>query len=246
MNEDSLGDRMKRYEEVNRVLMVPKMPLIVRVDGRAFHTFTKGLPAFDEGFIKKMDSVAMSLCSEVSGCKMAYVQSDEISLLVSDYHSIEAQPYFGGVLQKIVSSTAANASVAMTVASQKIATFDSRAFNVPKEDVQNYFIWRQQDWTRNSVQMLARAHFSHKECDNKNNSELQDMLMLKKGVNWNDLPIHHKRGRCIVRKPQPYLIPAGPKKGETIMANEWTIDNEIPIFTQDRDYINKLVYPNEV
>ena len=120
---------------------------------------------------------------------------------------------------------------------KKGATFDSRVFNIPKEEVVNCLIWRQQDSTRNSIQMVGQANFSHKQLQGKNCNDIQDMLMLQKGINWNDYPTTLKRGSCCIKKP--FKINEGTEK-ETIR-NKWVIDNEIPIFTQDKDYVNRLV-----
>ena len=118
------------------------------------------------------------------------------------------------------------------------AMFDSRVFALPKEEVVNCLIWRQQDCVRNSIQSVGQANFSHKQLEGKNCNDIQDMLMLKKGINWNDYPTTLKRGSCCIKKP--FKINEGTEK-ETIR-NKWVIDNEIPIFTQDRDYINKLIF----
>lgn len=273
MSEDSLGDRMKRYEEASKQTLPPRMPAIIRVDGRAFHTYTRGLPAFDHRLKTAMDRVALALCKEIGNCKLAYVQSDEISLVMCDYHSHDSQPYFGGVIQKIVSVTAAMAAVTMTVESvnlfggytkpgathlfdmyslpsdgdrqyqpcpPKPCTFDSRVFVLPEEDVQNYFIWRQQDWTSNSVQMMARREFSQKQCQNKDNNELKDMLLNEKGQNWNHIPTWAKRGRVVRKMPVTKLITGGPRAGQMMDVSDWTVDNEIPIFSQDRSYLERL------
>lgn len=255
--KDSLGDQMKAYEGANRTYITPKMPAIIRVDGRAFHTYTKGTKTpFDKALMAVMDSVAIQLCKEISGAQMAYVQSDEISVLVTDYQSENTQPWFGGNIQKMVSVSASIAAVEMTLMSPTIfskkhnmelsvtdfkpACFDSRVFVLPKEEVQHYFVWRQQDWVRNSLQMLSRSLYSHRELEGKNQSDMHE-LCFQKGRNWNDLPTHHKRGRCIVKQERPVVIPAGPKKGEIIRRPEWVVDYEIPTFTKDPSYIGGKV-----
>jgi len=261
--KDSLGDRMKAYEDSYRISLPVRMPVIIRVDGKAFHTYTKGCKRpVDAGLVECMNDTAKALCKTVQGCQLAYVQSDEISLLVTNFSTLDTQSWYDNNLQKMVSVSAAMASVTFSMNSHKIwgedvygegqesetsypiqkpAYFDSRAFIIPKEDVTNYFLWRQQDATRNSVQMLARTLYSHKQCTDKNNSELQEMCF-QKGINWNDCPIPQKRGRCIVKqktsKPATNL-----KTGETVIAmrSEWIVDNGIPIFSQDRNYINRLL-----
>lgn len=268
MSKDSLGDRMKSYEDSYRISLPIRMPVILRIDGKAFHSYTKGCKKpVDQGLVDTMNLTAKYLCEHVQGCQIAYVQSDEISLLLNNFKTLDTQSWFDNTLQKMVSISASMASVTFTTESWRIwgfqkynegqenefseaiikpAYFDSRAFIVPKEDVCNYFLWRQQDATRNSVQMLARTLYSHKECNNKNNSELQEMCF-KKGFNWNDCPTSQKRGRCIV-KTKTLKQGVNPKNGNVFMAHrtEWVVDNEIPIFSQDRNYINKLVEEPEL
>lgn len=268
MSQDSLGDRMKSYEDCYRTLLPIRMPVILRIDGKAFHTYTaKAKKPVDDGLVECMNDTAIALCKTVQGCQIAYVQSDEISLLVTNYQEVDTQSWFDNNLQKMVSISAAVASVTFTENSYKIwgfrddaegtgfegmgysspvikpAYFDSRAFVLPKEEVCNYFLWRQQDATRNSVQMLARSLYSHKQLEGKGNSELQE-LCFQKGVNWNDCPTSQKRGRCIV-KTKTMKEGKNPKTGQVFMAerSEWVVDNEIPIFSQNRRYIDNYVYP---
>lgn len=265
MNFDTLGDRMKDYENVPRISLTKKMPVIIRLDGKAFHSFTRGMKRpFDEVLISTMQKTAQFLCENVMNCKLAYTQSDEISLLLIDYEKNESQQWFQNSLQKMVSVAASMATLAFNneyrlaisaLADQqeasiedivdtigcyfdkhgnfKNALFDARAFTLPKEEVCNYFIWRQQDASRNSVQMVAQSLFSHKQLHGKNTGELQDMMFTEHGVNWNDYPTHQKRGACIVKEQYD-------KDGA--MRSRWIPDLEIPIFTQDRDYIDKYVF----
>ena len=235
---DSLGDRIKSYEHATRTVLPNRFPVICRVDGRAFHTLTKNCEKpFDAKLMAAMDTCAITLCEEIQGAQIAYVQSDEISILIHSYKTFDSQPWFGNQVQKMTSVSAGIASSVMTEQSINVfgefkrAVFDARVFIVPEADVNNTMLWRQKDWERNSVQMLARAHFSHKECTNKNNHELQDMLHTI-GVNWNDLPTSHKRGRCIVK--EIYMV-------ESASRSRWVVDNEIPIFSQDKNYIEKYL-----
>lgn len=243
---------MKIYEDAYRTHLPIRMPVIIRVDGKAFHTYTKGCKKpVDQGLVKCMDQTAIELCKQLQGCQVAYVQSDEISLLLTNYQTLDTQCWFENNIQKMVSVSAGIASATFTFNSWRIwkggvaapAYFDSRVFILPKEEVVNYFLWRQQDATRNSVQMLARSLYSHKECTDKNNSELQEMCF-QKGSNWNDVPTSQKRGRCLIKKTIPGSA-INRKTGETVNfeRSEWTVDNEIPVFSQDRSYIEKFVYP---
>ena len=253
MNKDSLGDRMKAYEDASRGVLTTRMPVIIRVDGKAFHTYTKGLVRpVDDRLVSVMDQTAIALCKAIQGAQVAYVQSDEISILVHGYKTLDSSSWFDNQIQKMVSVSAGIASSTFTALSYHIwhhddpehselglidsrnirpAVFDSRVFLVPEADVNNYFLWRQKDATRNSVQTLARFLYSHKECNNKNNSQLQEMCF-QKGRNWNDEPISFRRGRCIVK--ESFILP------ETqAVRSRWTVDNNIPVFSEDRDYINR-------
>lgn len=272
---DALGARMKEYEYVTRTHLTRRMPVICRLDGRAFHSFTRGLKKpFDEILAKSMQDTMKYLCENIQGCVLGYTQSDEITLVLIDYQDRESCAWFDNNIQKMVSVSASMATLAFNNAFAKHynrqqydyfescnrekchrnlelekyfdtldgkcfkAMFDSRVFTIPKEEVVNTLIWRQQDATRNSIQSVGQANFSHKELHGKNCNDIQDMLMLQKGINWNDYPIHLKRGSCCIKKP--FKINEGTE--QEAIRNKWVIDNEIPIFTQDKDYINKLVF----
>lgn len=243
---DALGDRMKQYEDAYRIYLPRRMPVIIRVDGRAFHTLTRGFQKpFDTFFHSIMLLTTKELCEAVEGVKMAYTQSDEISLLLTNDDDINTEPWFGNNLQKLVSLSASIATLAFNkYYSEELyhdfedniepyvdgifkAQFDARAFVLPKEEVVNYFIWRQQDAVRNSIQMVAQSMYSHKELLNKNCNQLQEMIF-QKGVNWNDYETRYKRGLCYVKKPVQI--------GE-ITRNKFVADLDIPIFIQNREYI---------
>ena len=255
MSKDDLGDRMKSfYEDAYRISLPMRMPVVIRVDGRSFHNYTKDCKRpFDDKLVNAMNVVAIELCKEIQGTQLAYVQSDEISVLVVNYSSLDSEAWFSNNLQKMVSVSAGIASSVMTEESIKIfgklkrAEFDSRAFVLPKEEVCNYFLFRQQDATRNSVQMLARSLYSHKQLDGKNNSDLHEMIY-QKGHNWDDLPTAQKRGRCIVKQSlsKPAFNPKTGKQTSTVR-NEWVVDDNTPVFSKDRMYIDSLVYtPKEL
>ena len=272
--KDSLGDRMKSYEGISRIYLTKRMPVIIRIDGKAFHSFTKGFRRpFDEILIKAMQETAKYLCKNIMGCKIAYTQSDEISLLLEDYERVETQPWFENNLQKIVSVSASMATMAFNRAFAdavnerysyytginadewtgsteefdklfdnsfaKIGTamFDSRVFILPKEEVCNYFIWRQQDATRNSIQMVAQSLFSHRQLQNKNCDQLQEMMFQEHNINWNDYPTVYKRGSCVTKEQYTE---------NDVTRSRWVVDTNIPIFTQDRNYIDRLVFLNEI
>lgn len=251
--KDSLGDRMKTYEGVTKTHLVRRMPAILRLDGKAFHSFCRGLDKpFDLRFQESMWETAKYLCEKISGARLAYVQSDEISILLTDYENVGTQAWFDGQVQKIVSVSASMAGVKFNheiasrlpvgfISKKEPPVFDARVFNVPKEDVVNSFIWRQQDATRNSVSMLAQANFSHKQLHKKSCNEMQEMLFQEYGINWNDCPVPQKRGVCI-KKNKYYGL--NPNDGVTpFVRTRWEIDLNIPVFTQDRNYIEQYVNP---
>lgn len=277
--KDSLGDRMKSYEGISRIYLTKRTPVIIRIDGKAFHSFTKGFQRpFDDVLIKAMQMTAKHLCENIMGCKLAYTQSDEISLLLVDYERQETQPWFENNLQKLVSVSASMATLAFNKffhesrinylndersnidwipcgygkefalmqserqdekyekAEVAGAMFDARAFILPKEEVCNYFIWRQQDASRNSIQMVAQSLFSHKQLQNKNCDQLQEMMFQEHNVNWNDYATVYKRGSCVIKERHA-------ENG--IVRFRWNVDTDIPIFTQDRDYIDGRVFLND-
>lgn len=299
MDKTSLGDRMKKnYENVNRVYLTRRMPLIIRVDGKAFHTLTKKLDKpFDVNFKDCMMGTAKYLVENIMGAKMAYVQSDEISVLITDYDDLTTEAWFDKNLQKIVSVSASmstmrfnqlyNELIPKEKRIKEYGLFDSRAFIIPKEEVINYFIFRMNDATRNSIQGLGQAFFSHKQLQRNSCSEIQDMLMLEKGINWNDTPTYFKRGGCVYRdlslktEVEPiedriknckklkeceekfknlyiarqsdtdskdfFIENMGCKLCDEIKyrnvtpSNKLITDEEIPIFTQDRGFIEQFV-----
>lgn len=248
----TLGQRMKEYEAVTDTNLIKHMPVIVRLDGRAFHTFTKGFKKpFDNIFNDCMVYTMKHLCENINNCVFGYTQSDEITLVLYDKEE-NSETWFDNRLQKIVSLSASMATLAFnkiffeyyndqqeqTIPFKKlfIAMFDARAFNVPKEEVVNNIIWRQNDATKNSINSVAQANFSHKELQCKSGSDIQDMLMLEKGINWNDTPTRYKRGCACIRKQIQIATP----NGETVR-NKWVVDYEMPILSQKRDYLENLL-----
>lgn len=274
---DALGDRMKKYEYITRTYLVPRMPVIIRLDGKAFHTFTRGFKRpFDEVLISTMQDTTKYLCENIQGCVLGYTQSDEITLVLVDYKKLNSCAWFDNNIQKMCSIAASMATFAFNrffvanlnafyefntdidltkigyhitfseenngkyyeaykKAAEKGAMFDARVFNIPKEEVCNCVLWRQNDATRNSVEMVAQAHFSHGVLQNKSQSQMQDMLMLEKGINWNDFPVHQKRGSCCIKV-----------QGDEDKRPKWIIDKKIPIFKGGgRKYIEDLVFVGE-
>lgn len=203
-----LGDRMKRYEAAAERHLTRRVPVVVRVDGRAFHTYTRGAERpFDSRIIEAMFCGARALAAAMQGFVVGYVQSDEASFMLTDRATLATEPWFGYDHSKVVSISASTMTAAFnsrvrdmgergSPLCRALATFDARAFSVPLDDAANYFLWRMRDWERNSVQMLAGAHFSHAELQGKNVPAMHEMLH-GKGVNWADLPAQLRSGTVL-------------------------------------------------
>lgn len=256
---DNLGARMKEnYEQVSKTRLVKRMPVAIRLDGKAFHTFTRGFEKpFDKVLMETMQETMKYLCQNIQGCVLGYTQSDEITLILKDYAKLETSAWFDYEVQKMCSVSASMATMAFnrifaekagqTERYQKAlaagAMFDSRCFNIPKEEVANLIYWRQLDATRNSIQMVGQANFSHKELQNKSCNAIQDMLFQEKGINWNDYPIDCKRGSCCVKN---YYDIYGKNLVYEGKFGEWVIDRAIPIFKgESRYYIEKFLLSDD-
>ena len=233
-----LGDRMKLYEEVPKLKLMRRVPVILRLDGKSFHTYTKGFDKpWDKLIFTGMTETAKYVCKNISGAKMAYTQSDEISILITDYDNIDTEPWFDYQVQKIVSVTASMASAIFNLimkgqgVNKALGVFDCRVSNYPKDEVVNYFIWRQKDCERNSIQGLAQSLFSQTQLHGLKTNQLQDKMLTEKDVNWNDCEVWQKRGVSIIK--ETYMK-------EDAIRNKWSVDMNIPIFTQDRQYISKF------
>lgn len=266
---DSLGDRMKEYEYIPRTYLTRRIPVIIRLDGKAFHTFTRGMKKpFDRIMMTTMQNTMKYLCENIQGCVFGYTQSDEITLVLTDYATISTDAWFGYNVEKMCSIAASMATLAFNfefvVAVQKAidefdgqdvergyldnlskkafkAMFDARVFSIPKDEVCNCLIWRQQDATRNSIEAAGQAYFSAKQLHKKTCNMIQEMLWSEKGVNWNDYPTDCKRGSCCYRVTETALKPNPRNSDETVnvIRRRWAIDREIPIFTQDREFVER-------
>lgn len=234
---------MKTYEAASDFMLPLRLPVILRLDGRAFHSYTRGFTRpFDLRFQSAMVRTTMALCKEISGAKIGYTQSDEISILVINYDNLETEAYFENRIQKLCSIVASFAAVTLDrdirpihTHPEKLPTFDCRVFIVPEAEVCNYMIWRQQDAERNSIQMYAQSFFSHKAIHGLNNDTLQEKMLWEKDFNWNDAPIINKRGIAIIKETYE-------KDGAA--RTRWTGDWATPRFTQDRNYIEKFIPTN--
>lgn len=277
MDRSDLAKRMKDYESISKTKLMKRCPVICRIDGKAFHTFTRGFQRpFDEILIKTMQETTKHLCENIQGCVLGYTQSDEITLVLVDYKELNTSPYFDYEVQKLCSIIASMTTMAFNKIFQsnvkkvyenryaekgkctmpydlyetynnainKGAMFDCRVFNIPKEEVTNNIYWRQLDASRNSIQMVGQANFSHKKLQNKSCNKIQDMLMTVKGINWNDLPTYQKRGSCCIK--EEYQDEDVDIKDGVYMRTRWIIDKDIPIFRNEgREYIEKLIMVGE-
>jgi tRNA(His) guanylyltransferase len=203
MSQDPMGDRMKGDYEARAQTQLPRRThTIIRIDGKAFHTYTRGLDKpYDKRLMDDMAETTRFLCQEIQGARVGYTQSDEISILLTDYATRQTQAWFDGNVQKIVSIAASIATAQFNKLrpAGRLAFFDARVFTIPQDlEVINYFLWRQRDAVRNSISMLAQAHFSAKQLHGKNTSAMQEMLWAEHGVNWNDEDPRFKRGTIVV------------------------------------------------
>ena len=282
MDTSDLAKRMKDYEMRDRYFLQKRIPVAIRVDMRAGHTFTRGFKRpFDYIFMKSMQETAKYMCENMGNAKFAYVQSDEITIILTDYDTLETDCWFNYRTDKLCSISASMATMAfnkyfeenvtnevleykmvphcveiqqeikeyhntLIAALDKGAMFDARCFNIPKEEVTNLIYWRQLDASRNSIQMVGQANFSHNELQNKSCNDIQDMLMLQKNINWNDFPTYQKRGSCVVKSDEKETITEDNIGTKMTIHSKWIIDKEMPILKgKDRAYIDKLVYVGE-
>lgn len=249
MKKDLLGDRMKGYENCSRFYLTEKVPLIIRVDGCAFHSFTRGFEKpFDDILISTMNETACELCERIQFVKMGYVQSDEISLLIYNENPL-SEMWFRNNLQKIVSVSSSIASTSFNKyyrinmqlfhktdehykKKEDKAIFDSRAFLIPKYEIENYFIWRQNDAIRNSINMIGRKYYSSKQLNKISQKQLKEMLLKNQEIKFEELDTHIQRGRVIIKRQ--YNI-------NDVIRNEWIIEKDTPLFVENRSYIKELI-----
>lgn len=303
MIRDELGKRMKEnYEMRSRTYLTRRTPVIIRLDGKAFHSFTRGFnKPYDRLLMKTMQETMKALCSSIQGCVLGYTQSDEISLLLIDFKSLGSDAWVDYRVDKMCSIAASIATFNFNKifndlfmgieppligeysdisilseeelaedfscevklikelelyelarkdkvgykelcdiyykALNKGALFDARCFNIPASEVTNYFLWRQEDASINSIQMLGQHYFTQKELQGKNCNQIQDMMFTKYGINWNDLDTVIKRGSCCKREEIKLL-----GLGREVIRHNWIIDKEIPIFIGDgREYIDDII-----
>ena len=259
MIKDDLGTRMKKfYEEVPKTKLMRRVPVAIRIDGKAFHTFSRGFQKpFDSILMTSMQETMKYLCENIQGCVFGYTQSDEITLILIDYQKFTSSAWFDYEVQKVCSIAASMATMAfnkfftknvnyfemthehddtineycttLVNATEKGAMFDARCFNIPKEEVANLVYWRQLDAMRNSVQMVAQANFPHKELQGLNQEALKGKLHLEKNIIWDNYPIYKQRGTAVYKST----------------SGEWIVDKCMPILKENWDYIRNLINVGE-
>lgn len=277
---DELGTRIKEfYESVPKTKLMRRTPVAIRIDGKAFHTFTRGFnKPFDDVLISAMQDTMKYLCENIQGCVLGYTQSDEITLILVDYKRLNSSAWFDYEVQKMCSIAASMATMAFNKffdnnvekendsftsewldentdnpnyknkkledlwrvhdnALKKGAMFDARCFNIPKEEVTNLVYWRQLDATRNSIQMVGQANFSHKELQGKSCEKIKEMLITEKGISWENFHPMYKHGSCCIKVTT---------KTDGITRSSWEIDKSIPLFVgEGREYIESLIQCQE-
>ena len=246
---DDLGNRMKKYEAVSKSCLMCRTPVAIRVDGKAFHTFTKQLKKpFDSIFTNTMIQTMEIMCQKIQNCIFAYTQSDEITFILKDYEQLNTSAWFDNEVQKLCSVSASmatyyfntyfNEKAARYIASHpndeysailartinSPAMFDARCFNIPREEVVNLIYWRQLDAVRNSIQSAGQAKFSHKQLMNKSCKMIKEMLE-ENGTPWENLPVYLQRGTCARRED-----------------GEWITDYSMPMLVKEgREYLETLI-----
>lgn len=265
---DLLGDRMKNYENITRNHLIPNMPVIVRVDGRAFHSYTKQkwceFP-YSHVLISVFHKTTLKVCEETSNVVFAYHQSDEVTFLLKDYERRAQQQVFQGNIQKITSTFASKFTAyfnkymeeelslsSIGILNPKLAEFDARVFNIPIHEVINCFIWRQKDWEKNSVTQYASSFFSHTELMNKNTKDKHDMIYDAGHPSWNDLGNWLKRGTFFKKvevdlpikelsEEQIKYLSDISEIEEPIIRKKWIVDYNSPILVLNKEYLQDIV-----
>ena len=200
----ALDIRMKRYEHAFRQYLPRRTYTLMRLDGRAFHSYLKDAERpVDFPFMAAMDLVAIRLCEEIMGARFAYVQSDEISLLLTDFDTHQTEPWFGGNMNKLLSIPPSMASGYLSRLRPEpapIPQFDCRVWTMSDPvEVANYFVWRQRDAVRNSIQMVGQHYFTQAQLFGQSTDQIQEMLFAQHGVNWSQFPVGAKRGRLVFK-----------------------------------------------
>lgn len=265
ITKDSLGDRQKQYEITSETYLVPKMPIIIRIDGKAFHTYTRGMKKpFDTVLGTAMKRTMQALCKDIHTCVFGYTQSDEITLILRLPDRIKSQSYMNRRVQKITSLTASKATkyfnkffreeveafeeglpIMRTEEEYKLlklyqkkvgdAEFDARAFNVPEWDCINNIIWRQQDAIRNSVEMVGHANFSANKLHKVNVEGIKKLLIDEKGIDWETDFTVYQKRGACCYRISLEKIDS---TGNVILRSTWKVDENMPVVQNAREWFN--------
>ena len=244
-----LSDRMKEYEQVYDQTIVRRIPVIVRVDGKGFSKYTKAIKAkkpFDETLAQAMVFSTLQVADSIEGCVFGYTQSDEASFVILNDQSQEATPWVGNRIQKMTSIIASIFTAHfIPKMSGLTAYFDARVFAVPNlAEAKNYLVWRQQDATRNSIQLASYYEVAGKigkktamkKLHGLNTKEQQELLFKEAGINWNDYPTKFKRGAGVYKETFEKDV-----DGNKVIRSGWKVDEEIPIFSVEKDFLKKIL-----
>lgn len=265
MKQDSLGNRMKMYEHgytgeestwtigsAGNQIVSSYEPVFVRIDGKAFSTWTKQMNAtkpFSKPLSYLFQKATIKTCEEIGQVIMAYSQSDEVTFLLNGWQNPQSQIYFGGKVQKIASVLASTFTaffnvdgyIFMEETKSKVwpheytpwipAFFDARVWNVPENEIENVFIWRQMDAKRNSIQTLAQSMFSHKQLHGINTQDMKKMLS-EEGIDWEECSNLQKWGFAVYK--ENYDLP---QADGVIVRSRWKVDTDIPFFVDSREYL---------
>lgn len=249
-----LGDRMKQYEKACETYMLSRLPVIVRVDGKGFSKFTKKIKAekpFDETFSNVMSEALKNTASKIEGCVFAYTQSDEMTFVIKNDQSNESTPWFGNRVQKICSVVASmvtaefNREMIRFTDFSNLAYFDARVFVLPSwQEAINCLVWRQNDAVKNSISCSCYYEVAkkigkktaRKMMHGLNQKKQQELLFQETGINWNNYPVRFKRGTGCYRVTKEMA-----RNGNTFMRSSWELDEELPVFAREQDFLRKVL-----
>jgi tRNA(His) 5'-end guanylyltransferase len=238
----NLGEKHKALEHAERRYLPRRTNTLIRLDGKAFHSYTRGVERpFSTGLSRAMQETMLRLCEGIQGCQLGYTQSDEISLLLTDYERETTDSWYGGNIQKITSVAASMATAFFNEAMRQLdfdkkpeglAFFDARVWTIPDlEDVYEYYRWRQIDCTKNSISMAAQSLFSHRDLQGLNRDQLKEKMLSEKGLDWNDYPAEFKYGsyssrherseRVTYRDPRTGTMKTTP---EPVTRRHWVVE----------------------
>lgn len=268
MNFAKLEDKCLYYRDIADYRLLPKTYVIVMLDGRSFSKLIKKRfeRPFDDKFINYMNETALYLCRNVGNCKLAYVQSDEISLVLSDMDNPTQDTFFGYRLCKLQSIIASMASVKFNhlvtmdllstpcsqsdmiemVRQQKLIEFDCRAWNVPNTyDMVAWFLYRQNDCIKNSKQQAAQTYLSHNELNNKHTDEQIKLLLEKEGIDWNEYPDRMKYGRFIYKDMETFY---SEEINGSYVRRKWTVHDAFLLNDVDNrsEFVKIIKTPNKI